>query len=555
MVKKVDKRGRPSKTKLVASRAASVALAPSKAKAKAKSKAKRPPKAATAAGSGSGSAAGAAVECTTAEPCVFPCPCLRRVPDEALPQVCAVHDSQDEEAGIRILGGEDLDALQLELETLLSSVAVRLCQLNEQLTVLNSIETTTRGRGRKQRKTLAIIATPAPAVSTPPPEDKPTICRPPVKAPMKKLGNIPPPAPSPSLSNSSCKRSKMLRKRPEMGGTTKPKGKQLEKDFVSHKFWTTLDPYCCEVTEDTYNLLSDILCQNQEEVPFLYNIPPLGEHFSKEWDVKDFVENHEYGHASPSLSSLPPSSPSSNSTTSSPTAESIGSAIRRKFRECSLALKRTLCTSPEKPPPPASPPPTPATSKLMAALLGELPPPIIPLQESKEHNVIVKIEKDDDEKVSPKNSRPNSVSGSSSNSEMPLKHQRKCLDRKYCLEKEAQGDIDCSIRDYVPPQSLLDELKRTQAELKLVVDQNNQVISGLTNVILDELKVQNLKRKLQEIDDSVLDIYHSRTAAKLAKETISQDNIDRAWKALKERDHIIRQIDFFEQRWASKNEV
>lgn len=549
----MDKRGRPSKTKLVLSQAA-----PSKAKAK--SKARRAPKAGTGSGSGSGSGSGAdgavdTVAPAAAEPCLFPCPCLRRVPNEVLPQVCAVCDSQDEEVGIRILGGEDLDALQLELETLLSSVAVRLCQLNEQLTVLSTIETTTRGRGRKQRKTLAIIPTPAPAVSTPPPEDKPTICRPPVKAPTKKLGNVPPSAPSPSLSNSSCKRSKMLRKRPELGPTTKPKGKQLEKDFISHKFWTTLDPYCCEVTEDTYNLLSDILCQNQEEVPFLYNIPPLGDHFSKDWDIKDFVENHEFCNASPSFSLLPPSSPSSNSTNSSPAAESIGSAIRRKFRECSLALKRTLCTSPEKPPPPSSPPPTPATSKLMAALLGELPPPITPLQESKEHNVIVKIEKDDDEKVSPKNSRPNSVSGSSTNSEVPHKHQRKCLDRKFCLEKEAQGDIDCSIRDYVPPQSLLDELKRSQAELKLVVDQNNQMISGLTNVILDEFKVQNLKRKLQEIDESVLDVYHSRTASKLAKEAISQENIDRAWKALKERDHIIRQIDFFERRWASKNEV
>lgn len=546
MVKKAEKRGRPTKTKLVLSRVTATAT-----KVKAKSKAKRAPKAGAGTGSGSGSGSGAEAP----EPRIFPYPCLRRVPNEALPQVCAVRNSPDEETGVRILGGEDLDALQLELETVLTSVAVRLCQLNEQLTVLSSIETTTRGRGRKQRKALAIIPTPAPAVSTPPPEEKPSICRPPVKVPTKKLGNVPPSAPSPSLSNSPCKRSKMLRKRPDLGPSSKPKGKQLEKDFVSHKFWTTLDPYCCQVTEETYNLLSDILCQNQEEVPFLYEIPPLGEHFSKEWDNKDFVENHDYGNASPSMSLLPPSSPSSNSTTSSPTAESIGSAIRRKFRECSLALKRTLGTSPEKPPPPSSPPPTPATSKLMAALLGELPPPVIPLQESKENNVIVKIEKDEEEKVSPKNSRPNSVSGSSTNSEMHHKHQRKCLDRKFCLEKEAQGDIDCSIKDYVPPHSLLDELKRTQAELKLVVDRNNQMLSGLTNALLDEFKIQNLKRKLQEIDDSVLDIYHSRTAAKLAKQTISQENIDRAWKALKERDHIIRQIDFFEQRCASKNEA
>lgn len=535
MVKKVQKRGRPCKKKSVVKRPL------------------RASRAVSGAGQGSGSGSGTGTGTGPKAPTyLLPCPSLRRVPNEGLPRMCAVRDCKDEELGIRALGGEDLDVLQLELESLLSSVAVRLCQLNEQLTVLNGLETGSPGRGRKQRKT--VIPAPAPPIPQPPSDDKASVspCRPPVKAPVKKLGKMPPPGPSPGFSHPPRKRSKIIRRRPDEDETTKPQGKQLERDFIPHKYWSTLDPYCDEVTEDSYNLLSDILCRNETEVPSLYDIPPLGEHFSREWDIKDFVENQDFGSSSPALSS--PSTPSTPPTNITPTSvtESFGNAIRRKFRECSIALKRTLRTSADKAPAPASPPPTPATSKLMAALLGEIPQPVTPLQESKEHNVIVKVEKEDDEKVSLKASRPNSVSGSSTNSEILRKHQRRCLERKLLLDKDAQGDVELSVRGSEVPESVLEELKRTQAELKVVVDHNTRNVANLTNIIIEEIKIRSLKRKLQEVDDAVTNIYHTRTAAKLAKQTISQDDIDQAWKALKERDKIIRKLDFFERSWTPK---
>lgn len=530
MVKKGPQRGRPCKK----TRATAVATAPAAAR---DSRSKGAARSVTATEPDPG-----------VEPCLFPCPTLRRVPDDSLSRMRAVRECKDEEAGVRMLGCEDLDALQLELEAVLSSVVVRLSQLNHQLTVLGSLETASQGRGRKHRKTRAIIPAVIPAPPPPPADEKPSISRPPVKIPIKKLGNIPPSAPSPGPSQPSSKRSKMLRKRPDVGQKNKSQIIELEKDIISHKFWSSLDPYCCEVTEESYNILSDILCRNQSDVPYFYEVPPLGEHFSKELDLKDFGENQDFPAASSSASC--PSTPSSPSSSTMPTSESIGSAIRRKFRECSLALKRTLCT--EKATAPASPPPTPATSKLMAALLGETPPPIAPLQESKDHNVIVKVEKEDDEKPLLKTSRPDSASGSSSNSEVTRKHQRKCLDRKFRLEKDAQGNIDFPSRSVATPQSLLDELKRTQAELKRVVDHNSRMLVNLSNNIADELRIQNLKRKLHEIDDTVIDIYHTRTAAKLAKQTISQEDVEQAWKALKERDKIIRQIELCELRWDSK---
>lgn len=534
MAKKTQKRGRPFKKKRVASRAPT-ASAPAKA---------------TRAVTGSSSGPGAGVE-----PCLIPWPSLRRVSSEALPRMGTVKECKDEEAGIRILGCEDLDALQLELETLLSSVVVRLSQMNDQLTVLKSLETVPSGRGRKQRKTRAVISAPAPSPAPTPPnsDDKLSISRPPVQVPIKKLGKVPPTAPSPNSSPPPCKRSKMLKKRPDVAPKTKPRGKQLEKDFVSHKFWNALDPYCCDISNDTYNVICDTLSQNQTEVPLLYNIPPLGEHFTKEWDLKNLMENQDSCTASSSASS-PTTSNSPVSPNTARTSESIGSAIRRKFRECSLALKRTLCTSAERLPPPVSPPPTPATSKLMAALLGEIPPPVVPLQESKDSNVIVKVEKEEDDKTSLKTSRPNSVSSSSTSSDIPRKHQRRCLDRKFRLEKEALGEFETSSRSVVPSQSVLEELKRTQAELKLVVDQNSCTLVNLTNIMAKQFKIQNLKRKLQEVDDSVIDIYHTRTSAKLAKQTISQEDVDQAWKTLKERDQIIRQIEFLEHKWNSKTE-
>jgi transcriptional adapter 3 len=54
---------------------------------------------------------------------------------------------------------------------------------------------------------------------------------------------------------------------------------------------------------------------------------------------------------------------------------------------------------------------------------------------------------------------------------------------------------------------------------------------------------QELKRRLQVADNEVLDIYRKITASKQKKKPPTKDEMDLAWKSLKDRELLLRQID------------
>jgi len=54
---------------------------------------------------------------------------------------------------------------------------------------------------------------------------------------------------------------------------------------------------------------------------------------------------------------------------------------------------------------------------------------------------------------------------------------------------------------------------------------------------------QELKRRLQLADNEVLDIYRKITASKQKKNPPTKEEMDLAWKSLKDRELLLRQID------------
>lgn len=57
------------------------------------------------------------------------------------------------------------------------------------------------------------------------------------------------------------------------------------------KFWASVEPYCRPITGDDINYLKDLIRTREEErVSDLYNIPPLGKHYTIRWAEEDGVE-------------------------------------------------------------------------------------------------------------------------------------------------------------------------------------------------------------------------------------------------------------------------
>lgn len=177
---------------------------------------------------------------------------------------------------------EDLDALQLELEMLLSSVVVRSRMLQEEISTLSASEER-RDRRSKSGKGLALI-------------DKKFKDE---KLKPKEIG----------FKSQSPLPAKLLKQRAggnsanqivpnpheivRVDGKSDGHAKQiLPKNDTLVKFWASVDPYCADIMPEDIKLLEDLIATHSDNQEFK-KIPPLGRHYSLEWAHNDIMQEEE----------------------------------------------------------------------------------------------------------------------------------------------------------------------------------------------------------------------------------------------------------------------
>jgi transcriptional adapter 3 len=79
--------------------------------------------------------------------------------------------------------------------------------------------------------------------------------------------------------------------------------------------------------------------------------------------------------------------------------------------------------------------------------------------------------------------------------------------------------------------------------LKVISNHNIHQLKRLRKLACEEMSRQELKRRLQLADNEVLDIYRKITTSKQKKKPPTKDEMDLAWKTLKDRELLLRQID------------
>lgn len=177
---------------------------------------------------------------------------------------------------------DDVDVLQLELETLLVSVCGRKRQLAHETQVLVSwqekkIPLPTCTPGKRQRAS---------------PEGKP--CSKKFKDGGKVFTGGRPPRKHigiPSAPSSTPHHEE---------GQATPQSAPAPRNDAPNRFWASLEPYCAEITADDLRMLEELVRTREDDAEY-YRIPALGRHYAHRWAQEDLLEEQNEGSKAPTV--------------------------------------------------------------------------------------------------------------------------------------------------------------------------------------------------------------------------------------------------------------
>ncbi|XP_066593071.1 transcriptional adapter 3-B [Prorops nasuta] len=195
-----------------------------------------------------------------------------------LPRYASILQRSAEEG----VGMEDLDILQLELETLLSSVVVRNRMLQDEISSLSSSDER-RDKRSKSGKGLSFYYKKVREEKVKPKEvtNKTQSPQPAKLYKQKSLGGstnqiVTNPNDIGKIEGSKSDTPKLL----------------LPKNDTLNKFWASVDPYCTDIMPDDIKLLEELIATHSDINDFK-KIPPLGRHYSLMWTHSDLLQEED----------------------------------------------------------------------------------------------------------------------------------------------------------------------------------------------------------------------------------------------------------------------
>ncbi|CAH0694652.1 unnamed protein product [Spodoptera exigua] len=193
------------------------------------------------------------------------------------------------------IGMDELDSLQLELESLLGNTALRIRYFQSEIESIDTNESKREKKGKAAGKQLQY------PVKRKFPDDKL------VKTNSTKLSNQPKVPKFKNMSNASSGGSHNYNNDvANSDNSVKLELSQfaLPKNNIPYKFWSSVDPYCAPVTLDDIKFLESLLAQSSNTT--LPPIPPLGRHYSEVWADEHLAEDQNASNPNKQKSSMSP---------------------------------------------------------------------------------------------------------------------------------------------------------------------------------------------------------------------------------------------------------
>ncbi|XP_077264420.1 transcriptional adaptor 3 [Temnothorax americanus] len=180
------------------------------------------------------------------------------------------------------IGMEDLDTLQLELETLLSAVVVRHRTLHDEIASLFSAEER-RDRRSKSGKSLSLLDKKIREEKFKPKEIN-TKSQSPLHTKLFKQK---------AVGSSTSQIVPNLHEISRIEGSKSDVPKLLlPKNDTPNKFWASVDPYCTDIMPDDIKLLEELIATHGDISEFK-KIPSLGRHYSLMWAHNDLLQEED----------------------------------------------------------------------------------------------------------------------------------------------------------------------------------------------------------------------------------------------------------------------
>lgn len=175
---------------------------------------------------------------------------------------------------------EDIDQLQLELENLLSTVALRYRSLKQDYDLLDKADEKRDKKGKPGQDRQ-----PQSPGKRKRPDEKPSkkdhSKQSSVGASQPKMSKIKNhPVPSPATDDSMD--ALLIKDNPKL---------MTHRNDLPAKFWLSVEPYCMPLTHEDIRLLDDLLEEYSGGV--VPPIPELGPHYSSVWASEDLKEEHD----------------------------------------------------------------------------------------------------------------------------------------------------------------------------------------------------------------------------------------------------------------------
>ncbi|KAB1264290.1 Transcriptional adapter 3 [Camelus dromedarius] len=459
------------------------------------------------------------------------------------------------------IGIEELDTLQLELETLLSSASRRLRVLEAETQILTDWQDKKGDRrflklGRDHE------------LGAPPKHGKPK------KQKLEgKAGHGPGPGPGrPKSKNLQPKIQEYeftddpidvpripKNDAPNRSGPGNVDG--ARRSAFPCRFWASVEPYCADITSEEVRTLEELLKPPEDEaehykvgtpgldrhegeqegseaspgshypqnrvqgmagpclptsgwVGCLPQIPPLGKHYSQRWAQEDLLEEQKDGARAAAVADKKKGL--------------MGPLTELDTKDVDALLKKSEAQHEQ---PEDGCPFGALTQRLLQALVEE--------------NIISPMEDSPIPDMSGKESGADGASTSPRNQNKPFSvPHTKSLESRIKEELIAQGLLESEDRPAEDSEDeVLAELRKRQAELKALSAHNRTKKHDLLRLAKEEVSRQELRQRVRMADNEVMDAFRKIMAARQKKRTPTKKEKDQAWKTLKERESILKLLD------------
>ncbi|XP_030898681.2 transcriptional adapter 3 isoform X1 [Melopsittacus undulatus] len=437
------------------------------------------------------------------------------------------------------IGIEELDTLQLELETLLSSASRRLRVLEAETQILTDWQDK-----KGDRRFLKLSK--EHDVGTSVKHGKPK------KQKLEGKGGHGT-GPGPGRPKSKNLQPKIQEYEFQDDPIDVPR---IPKNDAPNRFWASVEPYCADLTNEEVRVLEELLKPPEDEAEH-YKIPPLGKHYSQRWAQEDLLEEQKDGARAAAAAdkkkgvlgplteldtkgaAVPKPDSAWKGWEHPPQALGVTGALLRcsplfgAFPSCFLpdvdALLKKSEAQHEQPEDGC--PFGPLTQRLLQALVEE--------------NIISPVEDSPIPEIAGKDSGADGAGTSprSQNKPFSVPHT-KSLEGRIKEELVAQGLLESEDRPAEDSEDeVLAELRKRQAELKALSAHNRAKKHELLRLAKEELHRQELRQRVRMADNEVMDAFRKIMAARQKKRTPTKKEKDQAWKTLKERESILKLLD------------